>query len=236
METIQQLEARAGQLRQQGQLAECRQVLEQAIRLSKTRQPQNLAELARLLNNLGFVAREMSDHENAEQYFQLSLSLERRLGDPDNPELAITLQHVGRYAHWRRDYDTSWKCWSEALEIWKRIVFGKKQYGYSVYLASTLHALGEFFADTDRFDYARQNFEQALSVRERILPPDHPDIIENLGSLGKLCAFLKDYPAAQKYLRRAVPLYLKELGPAHRETQQLQSLLKQAEAQLAKAN
>jgi tetratricopeptide (TPR) repeat protein len=236
METVQQLEARAGELRQQGQLAECRQTLEQAIRLAKTRQPQDLAELARLINNLGFVAREMADHKNAEQFFQLALSLERRLGDPDNPEMAITLQHVGRYAHWRQDFDTSWKCWSEALEIWKRLVFGKKQFGYSVYLASALHALGEFFADTGKFDDARQNFEQALSVRESILPPGHPDIIENLGNLGKLCAYLKDFPAARTYLRRAVPLYLKELGPNHDETQQLQNLLGQVDAYLAKVN
>jgi tetratricopeptide (TPR) repeat protein len=210
--------------------------LEQAIRLAKAQQPQDLAMLARLFNNLGFVTKMMTDHKNAEQYFQLSLSLERRIGDSDNPEMAITLQHVGRYAHLRQDFDTSWKCWTEALEIWKRLVFGKKQYGYSIYLASALHALGEFFADTGKFDYARQNFEQALTVRESILPPDHPDIVENLGNLGKLCAYLKDYLAARTYLRRAVPLYLKELGPEHRETQQLQNLLRQAETHLSKAN
>jgi tetratricopeptide (TPR) repeat protein len=236
METIQQLEMRANELRQQGKLTECRQTLEQAIQLARARQPQDLTELARLINNLGFAAKEMSDHKHAEQYFQLSLSLERRIGNPDNPEMAVTLQHVGRYAHLRQDYDTSWKCWTEALEIWKRLVLGKQQYGYTVYLASALHALGEFFADTGQFDFARQNFEQALTARESILPPDHPDIIENLGNLGKLCTYTKDYSAACTYLKRAVPLYLKELGPEHRETQQLQNLLRQAETYLSKVN
>jgi tetratricopeptide (TPR) repeat protein len=236
MEPVQQLEIRASELRQQGKLAEARQTLEQAIHLAKARQPQDLTELARLLNNLGFIAREMADHKNAEQYFQLALALECRLGDPDNSEMAITLQHVGRYAHWRQDFDTSLKCWVEALEIWKRLVFGKKQFGYSIYLTSALHAMGELFADTGKFDYARQNFEQALELREMILPPDHPDIIENLGNLGKLCAYLKDYPLARTYLRRAVPLYLQTLGPEHRETQQLQNLLRQAEAYLSRVN
>jgi tetratricopeptide (TPR) repeat protein len=171
----------------------------------------------------------MGEFPAAETYFRQSLAIDRALGDPDNPEMAITLQHIGRMAHVRQDYQTSWTCWTEALAIWKRLVLEKKEAGYIHYLASCLHALGEHFADNWNYPSARQNFEQSLNLRLSILPADHPDIAENLANLGRLCAAMEDYTPARMYLKRALPLYSAEFGPDNAVVRELDDLIAEIE-------
>lgn len=233
MKSIEKLESEAQQYMSKGDFQNCINSLNQALELAQSSKPSDLALVARLLNNLGFSYRQLMDLLKAEEYFKQSLRLERQIGDPDNPEMAITLQHLGRIAHSRQDYDTSLKLWTEAFEIWKRLVLEKNQSGYIVYLASCLHALGEQSADTGNFGSARRDFEQALDLREKILPPNHPDIAENLANLGKLCAFTNDPSSARSYLKRAIPLYISELGENHVEVRNLVGTLAKVEKQLA---
>lgn len=233
MNPVEQLESEARQYMSKGDFQNGIHALNQALGMAQIPKPLDLVLIARLLNNLGFAYRELRDLQTAEKYFQQSLQVERQIGDPDNPEMAITLQHLGRMAHYRRDYETSWKLWTEALEIWKRLVLGKNQGGYIHYFASCLHALGEHLADTGNYPYARRNFEQALELREQVLPPNHPDIAENLANLGRLCAIINDPSSARNYLKRAIPLYISELGQNHAEVQNLIELLSNVEKRLA---
>jgi tetratricopeptide (TPR) repeat protein len=233
MKSIEQLESEARQFMTQNDFQNCINVLNEALKITQSSKPLDLITVARLLNNLGFAYSQLRNLQTAEKYFRQSLEVERQIGDPYNPEMAITLQHLGRMAHLRRDYETSWKLWTEALEIWKRLVLGKNQGGYIHYLASCLHALGEHMADTGNYSLARTNFEQALDLREKVLPTNHPDIAENLANLGKLCAFTKDPSSARNYLKRAIPLYISELGENHLEVRNLIGTLAKVEKQLA---
>jgi Flp pilus assembly protein TadD len=97
-----------------------------------------------------------------------------------------------------------------------------------------LYACGEYFAKTGEYAIARKNFEQALTLRQNMLPPDHPDIAENLGGLGAMCMNLHDFASASVYLKRAIPLYQSELGPNDRQVMDLRRMLAFCESQNTK--
>lgn len=229
---LDQLEEKANQCRERNDLAGTRQALDQALAAALVAPGPDLGRLGRILNNLGFTHREMHDYPAAEQYFRRAVDAYRQMGVRDNPELANTLQHLGRMAQYRQDYDTVWACWAEALEIWKRFITTKERAGYIPYMASCLCALGEYFADTQNYAAARQNFEQALKLREASLPAGHADIAENLYFLAMLCATTGDLTAAQGYLKRAIPLYAQELGRNHELVRELYGRLQDVEQKL----
>ena len=236
MDRVHELEKQANKHIAEKDLGRAKLAFEQAIGAMQDSPTRDLVVLGRLLNNVGFVCRESGDFEGAERYFQQALDAYRQLGTPDNPELAITLQHLGRMAHRKHDYEASWSLWTEAFSIWKRLVLEKEQAGYIHYLASCLHALAEHLADTGKYSQARQNFEQALDFREKVLPPDHPDTAENLANLGRLCAYMEDFAAARAYLTRAVLIYKNQLSAQHPIVLELETLLAQVENQVGKAN
>ena len=97
--------------------------------------------------------------------------------------------------------------------MWKTIIKSEGEPGYIHYLASCLHALGEIFAEQRQFDRARQNFEQALKLRQDTLPDGHPDLAQSFADLGTLYMLEGNLKAARSNLRRALHLYETILGP-----------------------
>jgi tetratricopeptide (TPR) repeat protein len=232
MTDLVKLEEHANHLVSREDYPAARLAFEEALRVAESSLTAEPRVIGRLLNNAGFSCRGAGDLRAAEDYFRRALQVYEEMENPEDPEIAVTLQHLGRKAHLRRDYESSWQYWTEALEIWKRFIFADEaNAGYIPYLASCLHACGEHLADTGDHQAARRNFEQALHLRRLNLPADHPDITESLMHLGKLCAFLGDYPAALPYLQEAVPLLTKALGPDHKVVQDVKRTLATAEEQ-----
>ena len=48
---------------------------------------------------------------------------------------------------------------------------------------------------------AKQSHEQALAIRRKSLPPDHPDIATSLNNLGAVQSELREYAAAKQSYR-----------------------------------
>lgn len=92
--------------------------------------------------------------------------------------------------------------------------------GVELALASLLDAAGKFqlhvLAVNDR---TRALLERALSIRENLLGPDHPDTATSLNTMGALHLRAGGDPAgARAYFERALSIREKALGPEHRDT------------------
>ena len=66
-------------------------------------------------------------------------------------------------------------------------------------------------------DYAaaKQSHEQALAIRRKSLPPDHPDIATSLNNLGVVQSELREYAAAKQSHEQALAIWRKSLPPDH---------------------
>ncbi len=71
----------------------------------------------------------------------------------------------------------------------------------------------------DRGDYQRAEpyFQEALSLRERIFGPEHPEVATAASNLAELYRVRGDYTAAEPLYRRAIAIRETKLGPAHSE-------------------
>jgi tetratricopeptide (TPR) repeat protein len=223
MDELAQLEAQASACIQQQDYESARRFLDQARVVVESTHDQ--AKQAQVFNNLGFVCSALGDLDAAQTYLARALTIYREAGSVDSPDLAITLQHVGRLAQRRGDNQRAWGYWVEELAIWKRL----ESSDHIPHLATCLHACGEIMADDGEYTLARQNFEQALALREQTLPPGHADITESLADLGRLCATQGDAKAARRYLQRALPFYVSAFGPDHPAVQELQTILARVE-------
>ena len=232
MPTITELDELAKQYFNAGDFVEAKRVCDEAIELALAAPAPEYHLLARLFNNTGFICRLLNDPAEAERYFEEAVEAYRLAEITDDPELAITLQHLGRMAYLRTDYATAQRIWTDELDQWKRIIKDEETAANIPYMATNLHALGVLMADTGKYAGALQNMQQALELLDTMLPPDHPETVETLGDLGQLCAFMGDLPAAQTYLRRAIPLHEAALGADHPRVKQLVSTLTRVEQQL----
>lgn len=75
-------------------------------------------------------------------------------------------------------------------------------------LAHTRQAMGDYAE-------AKTLHEQALAIRERLLGPEHPDIVKSLSGLGNVAYRTGDYASAQAFYERALELNDRSLGPGH---------------------
>ena len=62
---------------------------------------------------------------------------------------------------------------------------------------------------------AKQSHEQALAIRRKSLPPDHPDIAGSLNNLGAVQYALREYAAAKQSHEQALAIRRKSLPPDH---------------------
>jgi Tetratricopeptide repeat len=65
---------------------------------------------------------------------------------------------------------------------------------------------------------ARPLYERVLSIRERVLGPDHPDTATSLDDLATLLRNQGDPAAARPLFERALAIRERVLGPDHPDT------------------
>lgn len=83
----------------------------------------------------------------------------------------------------------------------------------SLELARHLARLAFVCEDLSRYDEAEVAYEHALAIRERILGPEHPDIVTNLLNLGRLLTKRGKPDRAADLLRRSIAIHARTDDP-----------------------
>jgi tetratricopeptide (TPR) repeat protein len=82
-------------------------------------------------------------------------------------------------------------------------------------VAQTLENLGELFQIQARYSEAESLYQRSLALREKGLPPDHPDLARTLKRLASLYCFQGRPASAEPLYRRALKILEKSLGANH---------------------
>jgi tetratricopeptide (TPR) repeat protein len=204
--------------------------LKKTVNLNSQQARNELRQLGQAVNNYGFIQNKVGNVDGAERYYYFSVMIHTQLLDVNHPDAAMALYNLGfLLSKQKGDDKRAFGFLAQSLEAWKTIIKTQDQPGYIHYLASCLHTLGEIFAGEKRFDFARQNFEQALGLREAIFPKNHPDIAICLAHLGALYMMMDNIELAWKNLKRAHEIYQVAYGPHHPMTVGVGDTLKQVE-------
>ncbi len=222
MVNSQKIEQDAKQAFQKGDFVSAKRLfLEEAI-LVESAPNSNPLHLAQIFNNVGFVCQRLKDLPAAQNYFERAYDIYQTQGSADGPDFALNLHNIGRIAYMQRKSEIAWDYWTRELAMWKRL----NNPSCTHYMAACLQACGEVMADGGEYVGARRNFEQALELRQIILPPNHADIADNFLLLAQLCEAQNDRSAARLYFQKALPLFVSALGKTHPVVKQMETSLK----------
>ena len=131
-----------------------------ALEIQERLAPEGL-ELARSLNNLGYVAYHYESLELASEYFQRALEIQEQLA-PFSLEMATSLTNLGVMAWRGKDLELASDYFQRALEIREQLV------PHSADLARSLRNLGNVAWLKDSFFLAKECFQRDLEIQQEL--------------------------------------------------------------------
>jgi tetratricopeptide (TPR) repeat protein len=229
----QELEDRAQALYgQAARLPEATKLLQEALEVRRKlypreRYPQGHPDLARSLNNLGFLLHARGEYDQALDYYRQALHMCQQLYPKQfyprgHGNLANCLNNLGGLLQDQGEYGKALDYFREALAMYQRL-YPKERYsqGHPLVATSLDNLAGTLRLQGD-YGQALPYLQQALQMRQQLYakeryPQGHPDLARSLNHLGLLLYEQGEYGQALDYYRQALQmnrqLYPKERYP-----------------------
>jgi tetratricopeptide (TPR) repeat protein len=161
------------------------------------------------LDNLASALTNANLPERALEHATRSLRIRERLLGPEHYEIARSLAMLGKIARAVGQVSQSRAYCERALTIAARVTPGSD----GLFVAETLLTLGVARCDEGDFQGAREAFERARALHERLLGADNPRIGAEVENLAWLALRLRDYGKAAAFAQETIrrfPIYRAE--------------------------
>jgi tetratricopeptide (TPR) repeat protein len=169
------------------------------------------------LHNLGIVAEELREWEQARSYYQQAIEIKIEYGDRYSQ--ASTLHQLGRVAQELREWEQARSYYQQAIEI-------DIEYGDRYSQASTLHQLGRVAQELREWEQARSYYQQAIEIC--IEYGDRYSQAGTLHQLGIVAQQLREWEQARSYYQQAIEIFI-EYGDRYGQAGTLHQLGRLAE-------
>ena len=166
--------------------------------------------VSRIYHNIGLLHGLLSDYQQAKEYYELALSIQRNTLGPDHVDVARTYHNMGNLHHDLGEHQQAKEYYERALSIQLN-----KLGPDHANVARTYHAMGNLHLDLGDYLQAKEYYERVLSIQLNKLGPDHVEVAETYKNMGNLHRNLGDYQQAKEYYQRAMSIQLSKLGPDH---------------------
>ena len=168
---------------------------------------------ARMLDAMGRAHLGIGAYTEADSLLGRALTLQRRLDEAPDPDLARSLEHRAQVLEKRGEYPAAESLAQDALEMRRALRTGPHPN-----IAETLGHLALYEKRQGHYAPAESLYHEALSVYQRL--PDAPpeDVATVKTNFGQLLTEQGDYAAAASLQRKAVDLRQRVLGTTHPET------------------
>ena len=172
----------------------------------------HVKRVSRIYHNIGLLHSELSDYQQAKEYFERALSIKLNTFGPDHVEVAATYHNMGTlHGHLGNNQQAKKFC-ERALSI-QLNKLGSDH--VDAYVAPTCLNMGNEHRNLGDNQQAKKYYERALSINLKKLGPDHVDVASTCHNMGNLHRDLGDNQQAKKYYERALFIQLNKLGPDH---------------------
>lgn len=193
---------------------------------------------AAVRNTIGNTYKSLSEYQAADQHLSFALKTRLELLGNHHPDTAESMNDLGELRYFQGRLKEAEQLWDAALLI-RREVFGED----AEETAETLNNLGNLRRkDTARVERARQDLEEALSIRRRVYARVETDslstarerkiarnnVAQTLNNLGGLLRSRKkpeDLLQAERSYREALRMREESFGPMHPQVAKMQNNL-----------
>ena len=211
-EFLAQLFQAADPTRTAGDTAAARAVLRQAVAEVDALAGQPLVQ-ARMLDALGIVFVNLGEFERAHEFVNRALALRSEHLDSLHPDVAESLQHLGRVLRVRSRYEEAERAYLKALDLTRRS--GRS---VSPQAAVILEELGFLMPYLSRNDDAARYYGEVLALRRAMHGDRHPSIALAMIPIAGTHRRRGDYAAAESVHREAVDRHRRDIGPTDPRT------------------
>jgi tetratricopeptide (TPR) repeat protein len=129
---------------------------------------------------------------------------------PEHPDVAATLNDLGRLYYSQGIYVEAEKLYQQALSMRNNLLDPQHSD-----VAESLNNLGSLYFQQASYAQAEEFYQNALTSRQNALGPKHPDVAESLNNLGRLYYKLGQYEKAKDHYQRAWVIREQVLGLEH---------------------
>ncbi|HET6881143.1 MAG TPA: tetratricopeptide repeat protein [Pirellulales bacterium] len=203
------LSALAGELRDQGRLAEAEakdkralDILERAGRPAK--------QIAVVAASLGKTHRNQKRYAEAIRMYKWSLTTYEQASGKVHEDVELALSKLGHVYVDQGRFAEAEPLFLRAMQISKEL-HGE----YHAKVAWRNYDLGRLYWMSDDDKQALVYFQRALEIRERVLPKDDPLIASSLDDVADAFQHLDQHDQAEKMLRRALGIAERSHGASH---------------------
>jgi CHAT domain-containing protein/Tfp pilus assembly protein PilF len=155
------------------------------------------------LHNLGLLYWSKGNYAKAEPLFHQALAIWKNALNPDHPDLGLANNGLGNFYRYRGDYARAETFYQNAISIWKQAP------DHDHDLARALNNLAILHRDLGNFEKAEQLANEALSIQEKVLGPEHSDVARTLNNLALLDHDRGDNQRAEPLAKRALAILQK---------------------------
>lgn len=182
---------------------------------------------AAIYNNLGSIALELGEYDEALKNYKRSLELEQKVENPDYKDLASTYNNIGTVHHRKKEMDL-------AIENFERAIaaYNDKPNGDQELIATLYNNIATVLNHQDKCEQALVNNIRCLIIREHILPPLHPSLATAYNSIASTYHYLQFFSQSEEqafeedmyaqkavdYAEKAVNIDNQALPPDHPQT------------------
>ncbi len=174
---------------------------DKAIVIFKRYLPITESELSSVYSNLGVCYALLSDYSTSASYMNKALELDIKLFGPNNRKIGITYNNLGILYNYQGKITEARLAYLES----KRVM-AYNGMGETIQMAALSHNIGELFSDEKNFPAAIRQLREALTLRQKILPPNDNRIIKNYWVIAQVYLDWKKYQAAIEALQTASEL------------------------------
>jgi tetratricopeptide (TPR) repeat protein len=192
-------------------------VIELTQNLQGVDEQQKASRLGSIYHNLGGVAQELREWEQARSYYQQAIEIKIEYGY--RYEQAGTLHQLGIVAQELREWEQARSYYQQAIEI-------KIEYGDRYSQAATLHELGIIAQELREWEQARSYYQQAIEIK--IEYGDRFSQASTLHQLGIVAEELREWEQARSYYLQAIEIKI-EYGDRYSQAGTLHQLGRVAE-------
>jgi tetratricopeptide (TPR) repeat protein len=151
--------------------------------------------IAVLYHQLGMVAQKRRRLDDAERWYQRSLTLEEELGN--RPGMATSYHQLGRMAQDRGRLDDAERWYQQSLAI-------KEDLGDRPGMATSYHQLGMVAGHRGRLDEAERWYRQSLAIEEEL--GNRPGMASSYHQLGIVALLRERLDEAERWYQRSLTI------------------------------
>ena len=158
--------------------------------------------------NLGIVYEELEDFKVAEECFQKSFEIKKKIINEVDSEYKQNLLKLGVCNYYLGNYENAEIYWNKLLQIRKRLLEP---------ISKDLSNLGVLYKEIGNFKLAEAHFQQALDQTIISKGEENSQYASIILNLGNLSLEIGDYKSSERYYKICLELRKSKYGIEHKE-------------------